>query len=205
MAVGATGTPTANFNIPKYATSADAPNGTGFNSAMDYLDTLLLGAPVASKITGLVDEDVPVWDTTTGTWLRAAYTAFTPAWTSTGTAPSLGNAVVFARYMRLGKFVHYAGSIVFGSGSTFGTGNYRFSLPVSAGIVATGRGGLVTGFDASATQQVLGFAYTATASTFAAQYPSAWPTGTPIEYAQTTPFTWASGDSIEWNFMYEAA
>jgi len=42
MATGATGTPTSNFGIPKYATSADAPNGTGFNSAMDYLDNLLL-------------------------------------------------------------------------------------------------------------------------------------------------------------------
>lgn len=41
MATGATGTPTTNYSIPKYATSADAPNGTGFNSAMDFIDNLL--------------------------------------------------------------------------------------------------------------------------------------------------------------------
>lgn len=62
MAAGATGTPTSNFSIPKYATSADAPNGTGFNSAMDAIDTVLLGAPFASKITGIAAGSVPVWD-----------------------------------------------------------------------------------------------------------------------------------------------
>lgn len=41
MAVGATGTPTTNYAIPKYATGSDAPFGQGFNSAMDFIDNLL--------------------------------------------------------------------------------------------------------------------------------------------------------------------
>lgn len=37
----ATGTPTTNFNIPKYNTGSDPPSGKGFNTAMDFLDALL--------------------------------------------------------------------------------------------------------------------------------------------------------------------
>lgn len=41
MATDATGTPSTNFSIPKYLTSADAPSGKGLNTIVDYLDTLL--------------------------------------------------------------------------------------------------------------------------------------------------------------------
>jgi hypothetical protein len=37
----ASGTPTTNFSIPKYNTGTDAPSGKGFNTAMDFIDTLL--------------------------------------------------------------------------------------------------------------------------------------------------------------------
>lgn len=55
MATGATGTPTTNYSIPKYLTSADPPSGVGFNSTMDAIDTILktqfdaLTASVAAK------------------------------------------------------------------------------------------------------------------------------------------------------------
>jgi hypothetical protein len=65
MATGATGTPTTNYSIPKYATSADAPNGTGFNSAMDAIDLALKG--VADAKLGVfgspTNGQVPVWST----------------------------------------------------------------------------------------------------------------------------------------------
>lgn len=70
MAVGATGTPSTNFAIPKYSTSGDAPNGTGFNSAVDFLDSLLMQAPMSSKIVGLTDGDIPIWDSATSRWIR---------------------------------------------------------------------------------------------------------------------------------------
>ena len=41
MATDATGTPSTNWLIPKYLTSADAPSGKGLNAIVDYLDTLL--------------------------------------------------------------------------------------------------------------------------------------------------------------------
>lgn len=41
MATDATGTPSTNLLIPKYATAGDAPSGKGLNAIVDYLDTLL--------------------------------------------------------------------------------------------------------------------------------------------------------------------
>lgn len=41
MATDATGTPSTNFSIPKYLTSADAPSGKGLNAIVDFIDTLL--------------------------------------------------------------------------------------------------------------------------------------------------------------------
>ncbi len=71
MAAGATGTPTSNFSIPKYATSADAPNGTGFNSAMDAIDLALKGINDAKvEVVGTpADGDAIVWDAGTSHWI----------------------------------------------------------------------------------------------------------------------------------------
>lgn len=55
---------------------------------------------------------------------------YTPVWTSSGTAPSLGNADVRASYSVRGRIVRGTVQITFGSTSTFGTGQYSFSLPL---------------------------------------------------------------------------
>ena len=78
MATGATGTPTTNYSIPKYATSADAPNGTGFNSAMDAIDLALKG--VADAKLGVfgtpTNGQVPIWSTANS---RAEWGTSTPS------------------------------------------------------------------------------------------------------------------------------
>lgn len=58
--------------------------------------------------------------------------AFDMTWTSTGTAPSFGNADVRARYVIDGRSCRVEVSIVFGSTTTFGTGTWRFSLPFAS-------------------------------------------------------------------------
>ena len=82
MATGATGTPTTNYSIPKYATSADAPNGTGFNSAMDAIDLALKG--VADAKLGVfgtpTNGQVPIWSTANSRaeWGTASNPSVTP-------------------------------------------------------------------------------------------------------------------------------
>lgn len=79
MATGATGTPTTNYSIPKYSTSADAPSGVGFNNAMDAIDTVIktlddakIDAPASPA-----DGDALVYDSGSGTWV--AGTASNPS------------------------------------------------------------------------------------------------------------------------------
>ncbi|UOF80473.1 tail spike protein [Caudoviricetes sp.] len=57
--------------------------------------------------------------------------SFTPTWSSTGTAPALGNADVRCEYTRRGMHIRAKYFIKFGSTSTFGTGTYKFSIPVN--------------------------------------------------------------------------
>ena len=56
---------------------------------------------------------------------------YTATWTSSGTAPALGNGIITGFYMRINKLVFFQWSLATGSTSTFGTGTYYFNLPVT--------------------------------------------------------------------------
>lgn len=66
-----------------------------------------------------------------------AWTTYTSAWTSSGTAPAIGNGTISARYAITGKTANVDITLAAGSTTTFGTGSYSFSLPFAA---ATGTG-----------------------------------------------------------------
>lgn len=64
------------------------------------------------------------------TGIQAAWSTYTPTWSSTGTAPVLGNGTLTGRYLRIGKTLAGCEIILtLGSTSTVGTGAYSFSLP----------------------------------------------------------------------------
>lgn len=64
---------------------------------------------------------------------QAAWTAYTPTWTSTGTAPVLGvGATLVGYYAKVGRLVTAKVSLTTGGSTTYGTGNYEFSLPFTA-------------------------------------------------------------------------
>lgn len=54
--------------------------------------------------------------------------AFTPTWTSTGTAPSLGNGVLVGNYWRDGKVANVQIGVQFGTTTTAGTGAFTFGV-----------------------------------------------------------------------------
>jgi hypothetical protein len=59
------------------------------------------------------------------------WTAYTPTWQASGTAPSLGNGLLEGRYRYLDdRSVAVRIRLQPGSTTTFGTGNYMFRLPV---------------------------------------------------------------------------
>lgn len=77
--------------------------------------------------------DVPV---TLQSFLNAigagVWTAYTPVWSSTGTAPVLGNGTLSGAYQQVGKKVDFVTRLTAGTTTTFGTLQYRFTLPVAA-------------------------------------------------------------------------
>lgn len=133
------------------------------------------------------------------------------AWTGPSSpAPSLGDAVIVARYVQVGGLVHYYGSVTFGASSTFGgTGGYRFSLPVNATAnMSSGDANLMGSarlYDTSVANWFSAVSpWCASATTFGLLYGATYG-GTISEVTATAPFTFAQGDVIGWNLTYEAA
>lgn len=67
-------------------------------------------------------------DPVTGT---IAFTDYTPVWSSTGTAPAIGNGSITGKYIRIGDLCIGYCAVLMNSTTTYGTGDYKFSLPLS--------------------------------------------------------------------------
>jgi hypothetical protein len=82
--------------------------------------------------------------TATGLKYSADWTAYTPTWTSTGTAPAIGNGTLQGSYLRVGKLVYTHIYWKAGSTTTFGTGIYFLSLPFTSYTFGVGQWGIPT-------------------------------------------------------------
>jgi hypothetical protein len=74
--------------------------------------------------------------TNTGLYVTTAifgmpWIAFTPVWTSTGTQPAIGNGALIGRYLTIGPLCFIRIRLYCGSTTTFGTGAFQFSLPLT--------------------------------------------------------------------------
>jgi hypothetical protein len=143
--------------------------------------------------------DGSAWQTTSqlGSW-----TAYTPVWTSSGTAPVLGNGTLTGSYIQIGKTVHYRIRLRTGTTTTYGTGSYRFSLPVTTVATFAGAGeviGQASLLDASPSARYARNAYTYD-DTKVSLVDEA---GTGV--TNTVPFTWANTDTLSIVGTYEAA
>lgn len=81
-----------------------------------------------------------------GTDVSGAWVAYTPTWTAATTAPSIGNGSLTGRYMQAGKTVDFAITLSMGSTTSFGSGAWAFSLPVTSLVGTNGSpNGIVRG------------------------------------------------------------
>lgn len=121
--------------------------------------------------------------------------AYTPALTSGGTAPSLGNGTISASYYRNGATTTVVGQLTIGSTTTLGTGGLKVSLPhamrndidFAGGIVYMNRGGTIyQGFIQIPTGTAVADLLRDTSGSVTA----------------TSPGTFASGDFMRWSFTY---
>ena len=143
-------------------------------------------------------------DTSTGKGL-IAWQNYTP--TIGGAGWALGNATNTGLYCQIGKTVHFAIRVVFGSTSTYGAGRPTLSLPVTA-TSAAGNFDFLTDvayFDASATVRNHGTADFSTTNVDLFVWNSAGTYVAANGVTNTVPFTWTTTDVIYVSGTYEAA
>lgn len=151
------------------------------------------GKPVTDAVN---EHDVSIQNLISPGW-----TSYTPTWTSSGTQPAINNGTLTGRYRRVAAsdLVIAEVRVAMGSTTTFGTGFYSWSLPVSASASALlFTSGSANLFDISALTRFGASAKLDTATTVILNAHN----GT---IAQTVPFTWANGDDIRFTVQYEAA
>lgn len=133
--------------------------------------------------------------------LTAAWASYTPVWSAVTTQPVLGNGTLTGNYFQAGKLVHVRIVLNPGSTTTFGTGLYRLSLPVTPkvnGLLSACCEDLSSGTRWAGQARII----TASATGDNMRIVVAPNTGGVTEAA---PFTWANGDLLILSGSYEAA
>lgn len=139
------------------------------------------------------------------TFGASAWPSWTPSWTNL----TIGNAVVTAKYIQIGKLVICRLDVVFGTTTSI-SGDVKFSMPVTratyggtAGLVQLG---VLSIYDVSPGTVVQGCVVNITTTEALIRVMTAG--GTYVNLAacsSTVPFTWTTSDEIHAEFFYEAA
>lgn len=128
--------------------------------------------------------------------LNDAWTTYVPVWTTSGTAPALGNGILLGWYQRVGHYVVMSITFIPGTTSTFGTGEFVFSAPVvSNSFDATGAAILLDSLTTrySASCNISGGTSSVQVVAGSSNYVHA-----------TNPYTWAANDAIRLQVHYQA-
>jgi hypothetical protein len=132
--------------------------------------------------------------------ITAAWTAYTPTW-SGPTPPTLGNGTIVGAYLRIGKSILFRLQLTWGSTTTPGVGNWVFGLPAAAHAAYTSNTalgkGLAVDTSVPAFSSLVGGVVGST-TIYAV-------TAGGLALAPAVPYTWAAGDKISLDGVYEAA
>jgi hypothetical protein len=129
-----------------------------------------------------------------GNSIEYGMVTYTPTWTASGAAPAIENGSLNGAYWREGQHIRVNITFVAGSATTFGTGEWSFSLPKTAGRTNTGSAKILD----SGTGHYAAISHVATAASTVKVY--GYNVGTAV--ASTVPITWASGDQITLDIVY---
>jgi hypothetical protein len=156
-----------------------AANGSGIIKALDYFEM------------------------SDGTSPQGEWTGFIPAWTGSTTNPVIGNGLSEGRYKQVGNTVHVWMMVTMGSTTTFGTGEYKISLPVTARAISHVVLNLVMNNEGTRLYNSLAHnGATTSLSLDSDNVTLFWDTGV---VTNTAPFTWADGDWFIVSGSYEAS
>lgn len=133
--------------------------------------------------------------------LGAAWTAFTPAMTfSGGGSLTIGNGTIAGAYRQIGKTLDVNISLVVGSTTSFGTNDWRFTLPNSLTSAARRQCGSAFGNDVGTAFRT-GVAWVEPSTTYIAIVSH----GAATAWSTTAPHTWANTDQLAISATIEVA
>ena len=121
---------------------------------------------------------------------------YTPTWTGSGSNPAIGNGTLSGNYVRSGNQVTVSITMTAGSTTTFGTGDWTFSLPFAAQAQSAGACYILD----AGTGYFDGTALVGAGSSSVAVYRN----GTATLVGAGVPMAWAQNDSITITITYRA-
>lgn len=161
--------------------------------------------PTAAEGMTIYETDTDLLKTYNGTaWVTSSQvagpTSYTPTWSATGTAPSLGDGTLVGRYQQVGQQVWFLIRLIWGSTTTGGTGTWQFTLPIAPNLSNLG-------MNASALDASAGFIYPAVARAGSVspeidRIGAHTSTGAIGLVTATHPFTWAVSDALSIQGLY---
>ncbi|MEU9865480.1 hypothetical protein AB0D99_31890 [Streptomyces sp. NPDC047971] len=133
---------------------------------------------------------------------------YTMSWTGTTTNPAIGNGIIEAEYALVGGLCTVRGNVTMGSTTTYGSGQFQFSIPFMAATLGHADNhwvGSATSIDRGAAW-FPGQCRVASGTNYAQCISSTTAGGgTPTEWNPTRPFTWANTDNLSFTVTYEPA
>lgn len=130
------------------------------------------------------------------------------SWAVTFANLTIGNATVVAKYIQIGKTVHFRLSVVIGSTTTIGSVP-QFTLPVTAAAYGASVGEMPFGYaeylDAGVASYMGTLVYASTTAATYSRYVVSGSSISKLGLSSTAPFTFGVGDEINATGTYEAA
>lgn len=134
--------------------------------------------------------------------LIGAWQSYTVSWTAATTNPSIGNGTLAGRYVQIGKTVICNITLVMGSTTTYGSGKWMFSLPVTAkssGLTYLGKWVIVDAGTTYYEGNLILYSAGSNVEFFIRNQNAA------DEFNSTTPISWAENDQLMISIVYETA
>ena len=141
-------------------------------------------------VDGIVGTDLGKWQ------------SYTVSWTAESTNPAIGNGTLAGRYVQIGKTVICSIALIMGSTTTYGSGNWKFSLPVTAkssGLSYLGKWVIVDAGTTYYEGNLILYGASANVDFFIRNQNAV------DKFNNTTPINWAANDQLMISIVYEVA
>jgi hypothetical protein len=158
---------------------------------------VVAGTQIAAATTNAILADLDLLANASATYGTAA-----TVWTASGTNPVIGNGTFVSTFRRDNKWVDFIVQITMGSTTTYGTGTWTLTLPVTARFSGWGVVGRAVDTSLTSNYDIMGDAST-TAIALRCAATTAGASNRVVSSAN--PFSWGSTDILTVSGRYEAA